>query len=91
MPIRAEALIKKYNQEKVVDQVSLKVKRGEIVGLLGPNGAGKTTTFYMILGLISPDGGQIFMIKQIFLSCQFTSELNLGLVIYHRRLLFLGN
>ncbi|ADO78063.1 LPS export ABC transporter ATP-binding protein [Halanaerobium praevalens] len=60
MPIRAEALIKKYNQEKVVDQVSLKVKRGEIVGLLGPNGAGKTTTFYMILGLISPDGGQIF-------------------------------
>ena len=58
MTIRAEALVKEYNKEKVVNEVDLKVDRGEIVGLLGPNGAGKTTTFYMILGLINPDGGQ---------------------------------
>lgn len=60
MTIRAEALIKEYNKERVVNEVDLKVDRGEIVGLLGPNGAGKTTTFYMILGLINPDGGKIF-------------------------------
>ncbi|MFP4021710.1 MAG: LPS export ABC transporter ATP-binding protein [Halanaerobium sp.] len=60
MTIRAEALVKEYNKEKVVNEVDLKVDRGEIVGLLGPNGAGKTTTFYMILGLINPDGGRIF-------------------------------
>ncbi|MFW5749835.1 MAG: ATP-binding cassette domain-containing protein, partial [Halanaerobium sp.] len=53
MTIRAEALVKEYNKEKVVNEVDLKVDRGEIVGLLGPNGAGKTTTFYMILGLIN--------------------------------------
>jgi len=60
MTIKAEGLIKEYNKERVVNKVDLKVDRGQIVGLLGPNGAGKTTTFYMILGLINPDGGQIF-------------------------------
>ena len=60
MTIKAESLIKEYNKERVVNEVDLKVDRGEIVGLLGPNGAGKTTTFYMILGLITPDGGRIF-------------------------------
>jgi lipopolysaccharide export system ATP-binding protein len=60
MTIKAESLIKKYNNERVVDEVDLNVERGQIVGLLGPNGAGKTTTFYMILGLINPDGGEIF-------------------------------
>ena len=60
MTIRAQGLIKKYNKERVVNEVDLKVDRGQIVGLLGPNGAGKTTTFYMILGLINPDGGKIF-------------------------------
>ena len=60
MTIRAEALIKEYNKERVVNEVDLQVERGEIVGLLGPNGAGKTTTFYMILGLINPDGGKIY-------------------------------
>jgi lipopolysaccharide export system ATP-binding protein len=60
MTIRAEALIKEYNKERVVNEVDLQVERGEIVGLLGPNGAGKTTTFYMILGLINPDGGEIY-------------------------------
>ena len=60
MTIKAQGLIKEYNKERVVDEIDLKVDRGQIVGLLGPNGAGKTTTFYMILGLINPDGGQIF-------------------------------
>jgi len=60
MTIKAQKLIKEYNKERVVNEVNLKVERGEIVGLLGPNGAGKTTTFYMILGLINPDGGEIF-------------------------------
>jgi lipopolysaccharide export system ATP-binding protein len=54
-------LVKIYRGRRVVDQVSLAVNRGEIVGLLGPNGAGKTTAFYMIVGLIRPDGGQVFL------------------------------
>ncbi|RMF59951.1 MAG: LPS export ABC transporter ATP-binding protein [Calditrichaeota bacterium] len=59
--LRAEKLVKIYGKRKVVDQVSLEVKQGEIVGLLGPNGAGKTTTFYMITGLIKPDDGKIYL------------------------------
>lgn len=54
-------LVKKYRQRTVVNQVSIEVNQGEIVGLLGPNGAGKTTTFYMIVGLIRPNQGQIFL------------------------------
>jgi lipopolysaccharide export system ATP-binding protein len=55
----AEGLTKRYKKRTVVDGVSLSVAEGEIVGLLGPNGAGKTTTFYMIVGMIRPDGGRI--------------------------------
>lgn len=54
-------LVKKYKARTVVDRVSINVNQGEIVGLLGPNGAGKTTTFYMIVGLIKPNEGQIFL------------------------------
>jgi len=61
MTIKAAGLIKKYNNQRVVNEVDLEVNRGQIVGLLGPNGAGKTTTFYMILGLIHPDGGQVYL------------------------------
>jgi len=57
----ATDLVKIYRKRRVVDKVSLTVNRGQIIGLLGPNGAGKTTTFYMIVGLIRPDGGQIFL------------------------------
>ena len=57
--LEAKGLVKTYNHRRVVDQVNLEVKRGEIVGLLGPNGAGKTTTFYMIVGIIQPEEGQI--------------------------------
>lgn len=52
-------LVKRYHRKRVVDQIDVEVKRGEIVGLLGPNGAGKTTTFYMVVGLIKPDAGEI--------------------------------
>jgi lipopolysaccharide export system ATP-binding protein len=59
--IRSDALLKIYKRRRVVNGVSITVSAGEIVGLLGPNGAGKTTTFYMITGLIRPNGGKIFM------------------------------
>ncbi len=61
MKLRAEDLIKKYKSRTVVNEVSVEVEQGEIVGLLGPNGAGKTTTFYMIVGLIKPNEGRIFL------------------------------
>lgn len=61
MILRAENLVKQYRRRKVVNEVSLQVNQGEIVGLLGPNGAGKTTTFYMVVGLIKPDAGRVFL------------------------------
>ena len=61
MKLRAENLIKSYKGRKVVKGISVEVNQGEIVGLLGPNGAGKTTSFYMIVGLIKPNGGKIFL------------------------------
>ena len=64
MILRAEHLIKKYKSRTVVKDVSVQVEQGEIVGLLGPNGAGKTTSFYMIVGLITPNGGRIFLDDQ---------------------------
>ena len=57
--VKAEHLVKIYRGRKVVDDVSITVRPGEVVGLLGPNGAGKTTSFYMVMGLIRPDGGQV--------------------------------
>lgn len=59
--IHTNQLIKSYRSRTVVNQVSVNVKQGEIVGLLGPNGAGKTTTFYMVVGLIKPDEGSVFL------------------------------
>jgi lipopolysaccharide export system ATP-binding protein len=64
MILRAENIVKKYRKRTVVKGVSFDVKQGEIVGLLGPNGAGKTTSFYMIVGLIRPLSGKIFMDKE---------------------------
>jgi lipopolysaccharide export system ATP-binding protein len=61
MILRAEHLFKKYKSRTVVNDISVQVKQGEIVGLLGPNGAGKTTSFYMIVGLIKPNDGKIFL------------------------------
>lgn len=59
--LRGEELRKVYGRREVVHDVSIEVKRGEIVGLLGPNGAGKTTTFYMITGMIRPNGGEVLL------------------------------
>ncbi|MBW2036145.1 MAG: LPS export ABC transporter ATP-binding protein [Deltaproteobacteria bacterium] len=59
--LETKDLVKNYNRKRVVDDVSLKVESGNVVGLLGPNGAGKTTTFYMIVGLIRPDSGEVFL------------------------------
>jgi lipopolysaccharide export system ATP-binding protein len=56
-----QSLTKSYDGHKVVDDVSMEVKSGEVVGLLGPNGAGKTSTFFMVLGLLQPDGGKIYL------------------------------
>lgn len=61
MILRAENLVKQYKGRTIVNQVSIEVKQGEIVGLLGPNGAGKTTTFYMVVGLVKPNSGRIFL------------------------------
>ena len=61
MLLRAQEIVKKYRKRTVVDGVSFHVEQGEIVGLLGPNGAGKTTSFYMIVGLIQPLSGSIFI------------------------------
>ena len=61
MAVKAAELVKAYHGRKVVNEVSLEVNQGEVVGLLGPNGAGKTTTFYMIVGLERPDGGGIYL------------------------------
>jgi len=62
--LRTKDLVKKYRKRKVVDSVSIEVEQGEIVGLLGPNGAGKTTSFYMIVGMIRPNKGRIFLDQQ---------------------------
>lgn len=59
--LRAESLVKRYRKRAVVKAVELEVAQGEVVGLLGPNGAGKTTTFYMIVGLLAPDGGDVYL------------------------------
>ena len=61
MKLRAENLMKSYKGRKVVKSITVEVAQGEIVGLLGPNGAGKTTSFYMIVGLVKPNGGTIYL------------------------------
>ena len=61
MRIHTESLVKQYGKRTVVNNVSFEVSQGEIVGLLGPNGAGKTTSFYMVVGLVKPDSGNVFL------------------------------
>ncbi len=61
LTLRSEHLVKVYKKRAVVNDVSIKVKQGEVVGLLGPNGAGKTTTFYMIVGMIKQNEGKVFI------------------------------
>lgn len=61
LKLHSQGLVKRYRKRTVVDEVSINVEQGEIVGLLGPNGAGKTTTFYMMVGLVTPNSGKIFL------------------------------
>jgi len=79
MTLRAENLFKKYKKRTVVNNVSVHVEQGEIVGLLGPNGAGKTTSFYMIVGLIKPNGGEIFLENQNITKLPMYQRAKLGI------------
>ena len=77
--LRADNLVKKYKSRTVVNDVTLRVEQGEIVGLLGPNGAGKTTSFYMIVGLIKPLSGEIFLEKDNITSLAMYKRAKLGI------------
>lgn len=77
--IRTEGLVKKYKNRTVVNEVSINFTQGEIVGLLGPNGAGKTTSFYMIVGLIKPYSGKIFLNDQEITDLPMYKRAQLGL------------
>lgn len=79
MILRAEHLIKIYKGRRVVNDISLQVEQGEIVGLLGPNGAGKTTSFYMIVGLIQPNEGKIFLENQEITGLPMYKRAQLGI------------
>jgi len=79
MVLRAENLVKKYKTRTVVNNVSVHVEQGEIVGLLGPNGAGKTTTFYMTVGLIKPNEGKIFLEDEDITALPMYQRAKLGL------------
>jgi lipopolysaccharide export system ATP-binding protein len=77
--IHTKELVKSYRNRTVVNHVSVEVKQGEIVGLLGPNGAGKTTTFYMVVGLIKPDEGQVFLNEADITSMPMYKRAQLGI------------
>ncbi len=79
MKLRAENLVKKYRKRTVVKGVSVELNQGEIVGLLGPNGAGKTTSFYMIVGLIKPYEGKIFLDKENITSKPMYQRAKMGI------------
>jgi len=79
MKLRAESLIKIYKGRKVVNDISVDVEQGEIVGLLGPNGAGKTTSFYMIVGLIRPNEGKIYLDEQDITDLPMYKRAKLGI------------
>lgn len=79
MILRAENIIKKYGKRTVVKGVSIEVKQGEIVGLLGPNGAGKTTSFYMIVGLVQPNSGKVFLDEKEITSAPMYKRAQMGI------------
>jgi lipopolysaccharide export system ATP-binding protein len=79
LKLRSEDLIKIYKKRTVVNKVSVQVKQGEVVGLLGPNGAGKTTTFYMIVGMIKPNGGHVYLDSDEITSLPMYKRARLGI------------
>lgn len=79
MMLRAEHLVKIYKGRRVVNDISVQVEQGEIVGLLGPNGAGKTTSFYMIVGLIQPNEGKIFLENEAITGLPMYKRAQLGI------------
>ena len=91
MELRAENIEKSYRGKKVVKGISLNVNQGEIVGLLGPNGAGKTTSFYMIVGLIKPNAGNIYLNNEEITKFPMYKGLKMVLGTLLKRLLFLEN
>jgi lipopolysaccharide export system ATP-binding protein len=79
LTIHTNNLVKQYKNRKVVNDVSISVKQGEIVGLLGPNGAGKTTTFYMVVGLIAPDQGTVYLNEEDITKLPMYKRAQMGL------------
>jgi lipopolysaccharide export system ATP-binding protein len=79
LALRSEDLVKVYKKRTVVDKVSVSVNQGEVVGLLGPNGAGKTTTFYMIVGMIKPKSGKVFLNEEDITSQPMYKRAKMGI------------
>ena len=79
MRIEAKNLVKIYGDRRVVNDVTFEVNKGEVVGLLGPNGAGKTTTFYMIVGLVKPNKGEVFLEGQNITACPMHIRSRMGI------------
>ncbi|MCF8243246.1 MAG: LPS export ABC transporter ATP-binding protein [Melioribacteraceae bacterium] len=79
LTLRSEELVKIYKKRTVVKKVSVQVQQGEVVGLLGPNGAGKTTTFYMIVGMIKPNGGKVFLQEKEITTEPMYKRANMGI------------
>lgn len=77
--LKAEGLVKSYRKRKVVNEVTIEVEQGEIVGLLGPNGAGKTTTFHMITGLVRPEAGRVYLDGQDITGLPMYKRARLGI------------
>jgi lipopolysaccharide export system ATP-binding protein len=79
MKLSAQHLAKSYKSRKVVNDVSFEIQQGEVVGLLGPNGAGKTTSFYMVVGLVQPDNGKVFLDNQDITNLAMYKRAKMGL------------
>ena len=85
MILRADHLVKKYKARTVVNDMSVTVGQGEIVGLLGPNGAGKTTCFYMMVGMVKPNSGRIFLDTTEITTMPIYQRARLGVATWPRR------
>lgn len=91
MKLFADSIVKKYKSRTVVKGVSVEVSQGEIVGLLGPNGAGKTTSFYMMVGLIKPNAGKVYLDSRDITKMPMYQRAQLGVGYLPQEALFSGN